>query len=189
MIRPRSYHSKFAPTGGFSFIMSKLTLEDKKEIIRLRNEEGYGTTQLSKIFKIGRSKITLLIRRYDFHGEKIFDKTYNVISSETKLEIIQKFNDGCSITKLMIEYLVSNVQIHKWVSQYEKLGYDGLENKKKGRPPSMKKEVKPIDPNDKDALIKQLEERNKELECEVEALKKLRALVQQRSKQQTKKKQ
>ncbi len=52
----------------------------------------------------------------------------------------------------------------------------------------MKKEKKRIDPNDKDAIIKQKDERILELEAEVEALKKLRALVLQRNKQQTKKK-
>ena len=53
----------------------------------------------------------------------------------------------------------------------------------------MKKEKKHIDPNDKDAIIKQKDERILKLEAEVEALKKLRALVLQRNEQQTKKKQ
>ena len=53
----------------------------------------------------------------------------------------------------------------------------------------MKKEKKAIDPNDKDAVIKSQADRILELEAEVEALKKLRALVLQRNEQQTKKKQ
>lgn len=169
--------------------MSKLTIEDKREIIRLHNDEGYGQASLSKKFGIGKRYIQLLISRHTFHGDKIFDKTYTIVSKEKKLEIVQKFNEGCSINQLMIEYLVTDLQIKKWVKDYEKLGYDGLQNKKKGRPPAVKKEVKQIDPNDKDALLKAKDERIKELECEVEALKKLRALVQQRSEQQTKKKQ
>lgn len=170
--------------------MSKLTIEDKKEIIRLHNDEGYGQASLSKKFGIRRCNIQLLISRHKFHGDKIFDKTYSIVSKEKKLEIVQRFNEGCSINQLMIEYLVTALQIKKWVKDYEKLGYDGLQNKKKkGRPPAVKKEVKQIDPNDKDALLKAKDERIKELECEVEALKKLRALVQQRSEQQTKKKQ
>ena len=168
--------------------MSKLTVEDKKEIIRLHFDKYYGESTLAKKFGISKSNINLLVRRYELHGDKIFDKTYKVISSETKLEIIQKYKNGCSKKQLAIEYLVTITQINKWVTQYEELGYDGLENKKKGRPPAMKRETTPIDQNDKDALLKAKDDRIKELECEVEALKKLRALVQQRSTQQTKKK-
>lgn len=51
----------------------------------------------------------------------------------------------------------------------------------------MNKEKKVIDPNNKDALLKAKDERILELEAEVEALKKLKALVLQRNKQQIKK--
>ena len=53
----------------------------------------------------------------------------------------------------------------------------------------MKKDKETIDPNDKDAVIKQKDEEILELKAEVEALKKLRALVLQRNKQQIRKKQ
>ena len=46
-----------------------------------------------------------------------------------------------------------------------------------------------IDLNDKDAIIKSQQDRILELEAEVEALKKLKALVLQRNKPQIKKKQ
>lgn len=169
--------------------MAKLTLEDKKEIIRLYKEQGYGVSYIARQFRINQKVIVLLIRRFNFHGERIFDKSYSVVTPDIKLEIIQKLNIGYSINQLMVEYTVTDTQIHKWVSQFEELGYDGLKNKKKGRPPSMKKELKQIDPNDKDALLKAKDERIRELECEVEALKKLRALVQQRNSQPIKKKQ
>ena len=54
---------------------------------------------------------------------------------------------------------------------------------------NIKKEKKTIDPNDKDELLRQKDQEILELKAEVEALKKLRALVLQRNKQQTKKKQ
>lgn len=53
----------------------------------------------------------------------------------------------------------------------------------------MKKDKETIDPNDKYAVIKQKDEEILELKAEVEALKKLRALVLQRNKQQIRKKQ
>jgi transposase len=79
--------------------------------------------------------------------------------------------------------------IQSWLKKYKEFGYNGLIDKPKGRPPNMKKEKKVIDPNDKDAIIKEKDQRILELEAEVEALKKLRALVLQRNEQQTKKKQ
>ena len=83
----------------------------------------------------------------------------------------------------------TEAQIISWLNKYEKFGYNGLIDKPKGRPPTMKKENKVINPNDKDAIIKEKDQRILELEAEVEALKKLRASVLQRNKQQTKKKQ
>ena len=52
----------------------------------------------------------------------------------------------------------------------------------------MKKEIKPIDPNDKDAIIKQKDEEILRLNAEIEYLKKLRAVVQARKNRQPKKK-
>ena len=50
----------------------------------------------------------------------------------------------------------------------------------------MKKEVKPIDPNDKDAIIKAKDEEILRLKAENEYFKKLRAVVQARKGQQPK---
>ena len=85
--------------------------------------------------------------------------------------------------------MIQEAQIISWLKNYEEFGYNGLIDKPKGRPSDMKKEKKVIDPNDKDAVIKSQADRILELEAEVEALKKLRALVLQRNAQQTKKKQ
>ena len=97
--------------------------------------------------------------------------------------------EGESKWGLGVEYQVTEAQIISWLNKFEKFGYNGLIDKPKGRPPTMKKENKVINPNDKDAIIKEKDQRILELEAEVEALKKLRALVLQRNKQQTKKKQ
>lgn len=52
----------------------------------------------------------------------------------------------------------------------------------------MKKEIKPINPNDKDAIIKQKDEEILKLNAEIEYLKKLRAVVQAKKNRQPKKK-
>ena len=170
--------------------MAKLSYEDKKEIIRLYNEEHYGYVTISKKYNVNDTTILKIVRRYLIHGESSLVKKKNrKFTPEMKLEIIKRSLNGESKTGLSAEYQINDTQINSWLKKYEKFGYNGLINKPKGRPPNMKKEKKTIDPNDKDAIIKEKDQRILELEAEVEALKKLRALVLQRNEQQTKKKQ
>lgn len=170
--------------------MAKLSYEDKKEIIRLYNEEHYGYVTISKKYNVNDTTILKIVRRYLIHGESSLVKKKNrKFTPEMKLEIIKRSLNGESKTGLSAEYQINDTQINSWLKKYEKFGYNGLIDKPKGRPPNMKKEKKAIDPNDKDAVIKSQADRILELEAEVEALKKLRALVLQRNEQQTKKKQ
>lgn len=82
--------------------------------------------------------------------------------------------------------------IFSWVKKYEELGYNGLTTKQE-RPKIMKPENKQtkqasIQLDEKDKRIKELEEKNAQLEMENDLLKKLRALVQQRTQQPKEKK-
>ena len=124
------------------------------------------------------------------HGEEVLKKkAKRRFSTDFNLEVIKRVLSGETKSSVSIEYNIEPSQIRLWIKNYEEKGYNGLNNKPKGRASIMKKEKKRIDPNDKDAIIKQKDEIILELEAEVEALKKLRALVLQRNEQQTKKKQ
>ena len=91
-----------------------------------------------------------------------------------------------SIKSVSLEYgLTSDGMLYNWIKYYKENGYTIVE-KKRGRSPTMKKEVKPIDPNDKDAIIKAKDEEILRLKAENEYLKKLRAVVQARKDQQPK---
>ena len=108
------------------------------------------------------------------------------------MEIIQRVLGGESITSIAVELCINKGMIHSWLKKYKELGYNGLIEKKKGRPSNMKpknNEAKlDIPMDEKDKRIKELEKRNAQLEMENDLLKKLRALVQQRQQQQNKKK-
>ena len=170
--------------------MAKLSYEDKKEIIRLYNEEHYGYIAIANIFNVKHTTIVRIVKKYNMHGEESLIKhKYRVFSPDLKLEIITRAMNGESKKSLGVEYLIQESNIISWLKKYKEFGYNGLIDKSKGRPPAMKKEKKPIDPNDKDAVIKSQADRILELEAEIEALKKLRALVLQRNKQQTERKQ
>ena len=93
-----------------------------------------------------------------------------------------------SVTETAIEYgLPSKSILFQWIKSYKENGYTIVE-KKRGRPPNMKKNIKPVDPNDKDTIIKQKDEEILRLRAENEYLKKLRAVVQERKDRQPKKK-
>jgi Transposase and inactivated derivatives len=171
--------------------MAKLTYEDKKEIIRLYDEEHLGYILIARKMKVTDKVVEKIIRKFHMHGEDALKKKKNRdFSADLKLEIIKRVLNGESKSSVAIEYNIEPSQIRLWLKKYNENGYNGLINKpKKGRPPTMNKEKKVIDPNNKDALLKAKDERILELEAEVEALKKLKALVLQRNKQQIKKKQ
>ena len=170
--------------------MAKLSYEDKKEIVRLYNDEHYGYIAIANIFNVKHTTIVRIVKKYNMHGEESLIKhKYRVFSPDLKLEIITRAMNGESKISLGVEYLIQESNIISWLKKYEENGYNGLIDKPKGRLPAMKKEKKPIDPNDKDALLKQKDQEILELKAEVEALKKLRALVLQRNKQQTERKQ
>ena len=176
--------------GGFIFYMAKLTTEDKKEIVRLRLEEGVSLSDLSIRFGINKHNVEKLISKYKIHGEKIFEKSHKTLTPEIKLEVINRIMNGESKNSLAIEYLIAETQVNDWLKRYKENGYNGLNNKPKGRPSTMrKKKEKVVYDNPKDKELAELKQRNIELEAEVEALKKLRALVLQRNAQQQKKKQ
>ena len=171
----------------------KLKLEDKLKIIDLYNE-GLSTSQISKQFKVSDWIIENIKRQYREHGiesfkEKGKNKKY---SSEFKMKIVNRVLNGESKSGIAVELCVNKGMIHSWVKKYKELGYNGLIEKKKGRPPKMKpknNETKlDILIDDKDKLIKEQAEKIAQLEMENDLLKKLRALVEHRNKQQDEKK-
>lgn len=180
----------------------KLSDEDKLEIIRLNKEEGIPKKRLAEMYGIGLAPMKELFARYNLHGaEVLIKKPYRTFSPEFKMEVIDRHREGESINSLATINDIQRAMIYSWIRRYEKDGYNGLVDKKKGRPPKMKKnddmtsemiseaaddEVK-ADSADR-AKIRLLEKRNRELEAEVAYLKKLNALVQERKKRETKKK-
>lgn len=173
----------------------KLSLDDKLEIISLI-ESGWSYKKIQLKFKICESTLKRIIRQYRKHGIKSFKpKGKNMkYSPEFKCEIVMRVLSGESKGGIASELCVNVGMIHSWVKKYLELGYNGL-TIKTGRPRKMnsKKEqtlkfnnTEKLD--DKDRRIKELEERNSQLEMENYLLKKLKALVQQRTQQQKKKK-
>ena len=173
----------------------KLKLKDKLEICKL-HEEGYSIPSLAKRFNVSTSIISKIERQYREHGIESFKekRKNNKYSAEFKYNIVQRVLNGESKTGIAAELCVNKGMIFSWVKKYQELGYNSLTTNQ-GRPKKMKTKNKTTaiknestQLNDKDKRIKELEERNAQLEMENDLLEKLRALVQQRTQQQNKKK-
>lgn len=171
--------------------MAKLTTENKIKIIELY-KQGYGAVLIARKMNIQHSRAREIIRQYDLYGDAILDASHKnrKYSVQYKIELINRVNSGESISSVAFENMIGPGQLINWIKKYKELGYNGL-SKPKGRPKIMKSETKNITqtPEDeKDKRIRELEERNAQLEMENDLLKKLKALVQQRTQQPNKKK-
>ena len=171
--------------------MAKLTTDDKRKIVEFY-KEGFGYKVIARKIGISCARVQEIIRQYEVFGDLSLEVSHSnkKYTPMFKLELIQRVLNGESIWQVATENMISRGQMYKWIKKYNELGYNGL-SKPKGRPKIMKPETKKtiqIHEDEKDKRIKELEERNAQLEMEVDLLKKLRALVQQRTQQQNKKK-
>ena len=175
----------------------KLSLEDKKEIVRLYEGEGLGCVLIAHKFNVRHSTIERIIDRYKIYGlsSLTHPPKNQKYSADFKLSIIKQVYEGRSKSSLAAEYnLPGPGTIVLWMHKYDELGYNGLKSKR-GRPKNMKskKEEKNNKVNSSpltDSERKEFEELKKELEyvkMENEFLKKLDALVQERLKREKKK--
>ena len=171
--------------------MAKLTTEGKRKIIEFY-KEGFGYRIIARKIGVNRARVQEIIRQYELFGD-ISLKVSHTNKKHTpifKVELVQRVLNGESIWQVATENMISRGQLCNWIKKYKELGYNGL-SKPKGRPKTMKPEIKKpkqINEDEKDKRIRELEERNAQLEMENDLLKKLRALVQQRTQQQNKNK-
>lgn len=170
----------------------KLKLQDKLDIIEMY-EQGFSNTVIRLKYNVGKTIIKEITRQYRTYGiESFSEKSKNKkYSLEFKMQIINRVLNGESASYIANELMMSSGMLFSWVKKYNELGYNGLIEKTKGRPRKMNKTNKrnsTIAITDQEKRINELEERNAQLEMEIDLLKKLKALVQQREQPQNKKK-
>lgn len=184
----------------------KLSLKDKKEIIRLYCEEGLGLKTIAKKFNVGHCTIERIVDRYKLHGLKSLEhpSKNQKYSAKFKMMVVQLVYEGRSKTSLAAEYNIPGgaSTIFTWINRYDENGYNGLISKPKGRPKKIMKSKEekinkikssPLTISEREEfeeLKRQYEvlKREKEMtDMENEFLKKLDALVQNRLKREKKK--
>ena len=170
------------------FCMAKLTREQRIEMYT-QYKFGKSTSQIALEYQINNSNVKYLMKLLYKHGIDILNnnsKTY--YDKELKKQIIDEvLIERKTLYGTAITYdLASPGMLSNWIKQYKRDGYVIVE-KRKGRPPTMKKPTKKYEDMTDAEKIKYLENKNLYLELEVDYLKKLDAVIQKRNPQSPKK--
>jgi len=178
----------------------KLTLEDKIEIIELKKRH-ISANKISIQFKVGVSNINYIYDLYKEHGEEILKSNYHHYNEVFKIRAINRAKAGESLRSVSIKLGLSNPgTLFRWLKEYDN-NYGRIPLRKRGRPPMKKNNKKDLNKSNElktniisseveklKTELKKEKEKNLYQEAEIKYLKKLRALVQAREKQEQKKK-
>lgn len=165
-------------------IFMRYSFEFKKKCVEMYKKGIYSETPDGLRTKRFRDKIRHWVLLADHHGIDILKpkQSWKKWSADEKLVIVNKYLAGNSINSISIIEGINPSIISKWVYNYQNYGYNGLIEKKKGRPP-MKKKIKDIEENkprqlnesEYEELIR-LREENEYLRTEQAVIKKMMAL-------------
>ena len=118
------------------------------------------------------------VRIEDHQGpEALCHKNFNKVwSPEEKLELILQGIAGKSYQEVAFSVGINAGMLYQWVRKYKSLGYNGLVDTKKGRPPKepqMKKNINPapLTESEREELIR-LRAENEYIKAENEVIKK-----------------
>jgi len=162
--------------------------EFKLKIIK-DNQKGNSITSLSKKWNISRSLITKWMDHYRSSGKGgMLPKGYIYYTREFKLNVVKVYKDkGLSLRDCCLQFNIpAQSTLSSWIAKYEHLGIEGL-SEQKGRPKTMKKDKPTAKKTEPLTRLEELEKENLYLRAEIDFLKKLDALTQEKQTQQRKK--
>ena len=172
----------------------RYSYEFKLECVHLYKDTGtYPPTPDNVKQESFREKVRVWTRLYNLHGENILKHSNknHKWTPEDKLELINRYKGGQTIKSVAIEAGINDSILYSWIRKYEKLGYNGLVESKKGRPcrnPDMSKKIikqRKLTESELEELIR-LRSENEYIKTEIEALKKEIALREEKEAAQLK---
>ena len=138
--------------------MSKLSYEQRIDIYNER-KKGTSISVLSKKYNVRKNVIQYMVSLIDKHGIDILRKNKNNVYPKYKKEKIinRVLNGGEPVWTVAIdEGILNDGILRKWIKNYKNMGYNVVE-RKRGRSPTMKKEIKPKKNETIEEKIKRLE--------------------------------
>ena len=166
----------------------RYTYEYKKKCVEMYRKGKWPETPLG-ITKDGfHSMVRKWARAENINGSTILKHagTNRIWTPEEKLELVSEVLAGESVLSVATRVGLEDALLGQWVRKYKTLGYNGLVNKKKGRPPkepTMKKDKKsnpkPLTESEREELIR-LRAEIAYIKAENEVIKKRIALRQEK---------
>ena len=176
-------------------IFMKYSYEYKRECIELYRQGKWPETPQGLNQEGFRKAIRYWARIEDAQGpEALRHNNHNKVwNPEEKLKLVSQVVAGKSIREVAISVGINQGLLYSWVQKYKIEGYNGLVNKKKGRPDkenTMTKQVipAPLTESEREELIR-LRAENEYIKAENEVIKKEIALRQEKAAQLKAKKQ
>ena len=121
--------------------MAKFNAEEKLEAVKRYLNGNESAREIANL--IGTTKRTILtwLKQYEHNGEEAFKKRYTNYTQQFKLDVLNfMIENGTSLNETAAIFKIAAPStIHVWRKQFEALGVDALQSKKKGHT-SMKKE-------------------------------------------------
>lgn len=160
--------------------MANYSLKFKLKIINESKKGKNSVNNIAKINKISSSTLQNWIKLFDKKGIDGISRTRinNKYNQDFELMIVKEYlTSEISYSDLAIKYNIPNYSlIAAWKLEYEKNGIMGLQNKKRGRSPTMTIEDTKKDNRSKQEKIDD-KQKIKELETKLEILRAQNALL------------
>jgi transposase len=161
--------------------------EFKQQIIE-DYQTGTSIRFLAKKWNISTSLIRKWIDHHCSLGTKgLLPQRHLYYTTEFKLNVVKAYVDnGLSLRDCCLQFNIPTLStVASWAKKYEQLGIDGF-RVQKGRPKTMKKDKPPAKKTKPLTRLEELEKDNLYLRAEIDYLKKLDALTQEKQTQQRK---
>jgi len=168
------------------------TIEVKKEIIELYLL-GYSCSSISKVYGLSGTQVCLLTRRYKAIGYKCLERRSS--STRYPVELKEKvvrdiLENVLAFDRAAVKHGICQSTAARWFHEAEKGGFDALKDPKHERLKRYTMQNKKKQSSSSPIITeheKELERQLDEARMEIEYLKKLAALVQEREKRESSK--
>ncbi len=172
--------------------MARFTTDQKLEAVE-RYLNGYESLKtVAKSMGINPSTIKEWVKLYEVNGSRGLEKSYTSYSLQFKMDVLNYMNEtGASLRETASVFNIpAKSSLTVWRRLFEAGGIEALESKKKGRPPMKKKPNHQASPTTESMpeSVEALKAKVRQLEMENAYLKKLKSLVQEQEKLQTRSK-